>query len=174
MKILKLNQRGDDSSSESFRLLIAFVLAAAILVIIINMINTTQKQSILISDQKLKEGSQSAAKSVGTSKKIPFIIEGLMLTGTITKRKMSQYSGLDTNCITLVPGTGIESQSNGDIKIKASSLKMNVWAYCDFFNNNANWEIYEYVPNSATYETCPIYCVFFFNKKPECSLYNNC
>jgi len=169
MKILKLNQRGDDSSSESFRLLIAFVLAAAILVIIMNMIASTNKQSILISDQKLKEGVQSAAKSVGTSTKIPFIIEDLMLTGTITKRKISIYSGMDENCIGLIGGQGLEYLDNGDLRIKADNLKMNVWAYCDFWGTNQDvpTEI-DFVPNS---ENCKTYCVYFFNKKPENSLY---
>ncbi|HOW29755.1 MAG TPA: hypothetical protein PK685_03765 [archaeon] len=173
MKILKLNQRGDDSSSESFRLLIAFVLAAAILVIIMNMIASTNKQSILISDQKLKEGVQSAAKSVGTSTKIPFIIEDLMLTGTITKRKISIYSGMDENCIGLIGGQGIEYLDNGDLRIKADNLKMNVWAYCDFWTASGDMpdEIFDPISFAPNSENCKTYCVYFFNKKPENSLY---
>jgi len=172
MKILKLNQRGDDSSSESFRLLIAFVLAAAILVIILNMVNTTNKQSILISDQKLKEGVQSAVKSVGTSTRIPFVIEDLLLTGTITKRRLSTYSGMKEECIGLIGGQGLEQQENGDLRIKASNLKMNVWAYCDFWDSDPPGDIYNAVPNLEQ-EECPTYCVYFFNKKPANSLYEN-
>ena len=173
MKILKLNQRGDDSSSESFRLLIAFVLATAILVIIINMVNSTNKQSILISDQKLKEGIQSAAKSIKTSTQIPFIIEDLMLTGTITKRKISTYSGMDENCIGLIGGPGLEYLDNGDLRIKADNLKMNVWAYCDFFQTTMPDEIDSEIDFNPTHEDCPTYCVYFFNKKPLNSLYGN-
>ena len=177
MKILKLNQRGDDSSSESFRLLIAFVLAAAILVIILNMVNTTNKQSILISDQKLKEGVQSAVKSVGTSTRIPFVIEDLLLTGTITKRRLSTYSGMKEECIGLIGGQGLEQQENGDLRIKASNLKMNVWAYCDFWNTSSGIpeEIEDNVHSSFNLYSaeCPTYCVYFFNKKPSNSLYEN-
>lgn len=171
MKILKLNQRGDDSSSESFRLLIAFVLATSILFIIMNMVTTTNKQSILISDQKLKEGVQSAVKSVGTSTKIPFVIEELMLAGTITKRKISIYSGMDENCIGFIGGQGLEQLSNGDLKIKASNLKMNVWAYCDFWQSSFPEEIYGTINNSVSSSECPTYCVYFFNKRPSPSLY---
>ena len=178
MKILKLNQRGDDSSSESFRLLIAFVLATSILFIIMNMVTTTNKQSILISDQKLKEGVQSAVKSVGTSTKIPFVIEELMLAGTITKRKISIYSGMDENCIGFIGGQGLEQLSNGDLKIKASNLKMNVWAYCDFWDTSSGIpdEIEDNVDNHFDLHSavCPTYCVYFFNKRPTCNLYNNC
>jgi len=175
MKMLKLNQRGDDSSSESFRLLIAFVLAAAILVIIMNMIDNTNKQSILISDQKLKEGVQSAVKSAGTSTRIPFIIEDLMLTGEISKRKISNYSGMDENCIGLIGGPGIEVTGNGNLKIKARHLKMHVWAYCDFWPHQFPTEVITVMNLSIiTSEQCPIYCVYFFNKKPTCNLYNNC
>lgn len=172
MKILKLNQRGDDSSSESFRLLIAFVLATSILFIIMNMVTTTNKQSILISDQKLKEGVQSAVKSVGTSTKIPFVIEELMLAGTITKRKISIYSGMDENCIGFIGGQGLEQLSNGDLRIKTSNLKMNVWAYCDFWDTTLPREIEENIDHFNLYHAeCPTYCVYFFNKRPSPSLY---
>lgn len=174
MKLIKLNQRGDDSSSETFRLLIAFVLAAALLVIIMNMISITNKQTILISEQKLEEGLQSAVKSVGVSTRIEFIIDDLMLTGVIGKKKISQRSGMSEECIGLIGGQGIETLNNGDLRIKSSHLKMNVWAYCDFWQSSFPDEINEaMIHSNPSSDVCPTYCVFFFNKKPSSSLYKH-
>ncbi|MFA5746245.1 MAG: hypothetical protein WCX82_00065 [archaeon] len=170
----KLTEKGDGESFETFRLLIAFVLALAVLVIIISMVNSTNKQAILISDQKLKEGLLSAAKSPGTSTRIPFIIEDLMLSGTISKTRISNYSGLDGNCIALVYGAGItplNPNTNDILKIKASRLEMNVYAYCDF-NDGDHPDVAE-DQISTDSVVCPTYCVFFFNKKPDDSLYHS-
>lgn len=172
IKLYKLNQKGDDSSSETFRLLIAFVLAAAMLLIIMNMIETSNKQTILVSKQKLKEEIQSAAKSTKTSTKIPFIIEDLILTGNITKTEISSYSGLDEECIGFISGPGIEVLSNGTLKIKKRHLKMNVWAYCDFWKGSINSdEINRAINLNVSRDDCPTFCVFYFNKKPDPEIY---
>jgi len=179
---MRLNKRGDSESFETFRLLIAFVLAMAVLVIIVSMINSTQKQSILVSEQKLKEGVLSAVKSAGTSETIPFVIDDLMLSGTISKTTFYNYTGLDTNCMAFVGGPQLlpvpESANNPlGLKIKPRYLKMNVYAYCGFIVTGDS--LPSGFPTDTTsqiiqdQDTCPTYCVFFFNTKPNCALYNN-
>lgn len=168
----KLNQKGEDSASDVYRLLIAFVLAVAILVIIMNMINSIQKQSIIISNQKLKEGVQSAVKSAGTSATIPFIIEDLMLSGNIAKTTFRNYSGLAEECMAFVYGPGLEP-INDDInvlKIKGRYIEMDVWAYCNFMDIKDPPDVSgdQINPDNVA---CPAYCVFFFNKKPDASIY---
>jgi len=177
MRAIKLSQKGDSSSGEVYRLLVAFILAAAVLVIIMNMIATTNKQTIIISEQKLKEGVQSAVKSVGTSTKIPFVIEDLMLTGTITKDKISTYSGMPKQCIGFVGGQGLVLLENGNLKIKSNTLELDLWAYCDFWDSSGR--LPEELDDLMNYEfrpgnDCQTYCVFLFNKKPSCELYDNC
>ncbi len=176
---LKLSRKGDSESFETFRLLIAFVLATAVLVIIISMISSTNKQSILISEQKLKEGVQSAVKSAGTSAEFPFVIEDLMLRGTISKTTISNYSGLSKECIAFVGGSQmIPTDVNVDgLRIKPSYLKMNIWVYCNFQSNNqtlplslSSLSVDRQINQDS--DVCPRYCVFFFNRKPE-GLYNS-
>lgn len=175
----KLSKKGDDSASEAYRLLIGFVLGAAILVIIMNMINSTQNQSILISNQKLKEGLVSAVKSTGTSAKIPFVIEDLMLKGNISKTTIKNYTGLSEECMAFVAGPRLFSENDFNIiRIKTRYLKMNVWAYCDFMPSGSLDLPDELDDNTKLQltedpEICPTYCVFFFNVKPPENLYNS-
>ena len=112
---LKLNQKGDDSASEAYRLLIGFILGAAILVIIMNMINSTQNQLIIVSNQKLKEGLISAVKSTGTSAKTPFVIEDLMLKGNISKTTITNYTGLPEECMAFVAGPKLFSVNDYNV-----------------------------------------------------------
>lgn len=177
---LKLNSKGDDSASDVYRLLIAFVLATAVLVIIINMVTSVQKQSIIISNQKLKEGVQSAVKSAGTSAKIPFVIEDLMLSGNLSKTTIKNYSGLSEECMAFVHGAGLEpiDEDNNVLRIKGKYIEMDVWAYCNIDSsqipNNLNSKYNDAVMQIENDEgVCPIYCVFFFNKKPDPLIYDS-
>jgi hypothetical protein len=173
----KLSKKGDDSASEAYRLLIGFILGAAILVIIMNMINSTQNQSILISNQKLKEGLISAVKSTGTSAKTPFVIEDLMLKGSISKTTITNYTGLPEECMAFVAGPRLFSENDFNIiRIKPRYLKMNIWAYCDFMPPGTTQLPEGLDTNTQGQLTpdpndCPTYCVFFFNIKPDNGLY---
>jgi hypothetical protein len=175
----KLSKKGDDSASEAYRLLIGFILGAAILVIIMNMINSTQNQSILISNQKLKEGLISAVKSTGTSAKTPFVIEDLMLKGSISKTTITNYTGLPEECMAFVAGPRLFSENDFNIiRIKPRYLKMDVWAYCDFMPSGMT-QLPEGLDSNTKMQleqdqdVCPTYCVFYFNIKPSDELYNS-
>ncbi|HPV66273.1 MAG TPA: hypothetical protein PK655_02360 [archaeon] len=176
---LKLNQKGDDSASEAYRLLIGFILGAAILVIIMNMINSTQNQLIIVSNQKLKEGLISAVKSTGTSAKTPFVIEDLMLKGNISKTTITNYTGLPEECMAFVAGPKLFSVNDYNVlRIKTRHLKMNVWAYCNFMPSGEGSlldELDSTTQSQLTQDTsvCPTYCVFFFNIKPPEGLYTS-
>ncbi|HRS42926.1 MAG TPA: hypothetical protein P5530_03605 [Candidatus Diapherotrites archaeon] len=176
---LKLNQKGDDSASEAYRLLIGFILGAAILVIIMNMINSTQNQLIIVSNQKLKEGLISAVKSTGTSAKTPFVIEDLMLKGNISKTTITNYTGLPEECMAFVAGPKLFSVNDYNVlRIKTRHLKMNVWAYCNFMPSGSNQLPDALSPDTKLQLTqdrsvCPTYCVFFFNIKPPEGLYTS-
>lgn len=174
----KLSQKGDDSASEVYRLLVGFILGAAMLVIIMSMVNSTQNQTVLISNQKLKEGLISAVKSAGTSAKTPFIIEDLMLKGNISKITISNYTGLPEKCMAFVAGPKLFSENDYNvIRIKGRHLKMNVWAYCDFLpphTGSLPRELDDSIQGQLTEDpnVCPTYCVFFFNTKPPEDLYH--
>jgi hypothetical protein len=153
---------------ESYRLLIAFVLALAFLVVIYSMIQTLNQKTILISEQKFKEGIISATKAVGISTKKEFIIEDLVLSGIISNRMLENYSGINRDCFLLVPGPGFkETEASKILNIKGNFKKMDIYTYCDFESNtvssinNYKIEIYNSDPD------CPVYCIIFFNKKPN-------
>lgn len=172
----KLSKKGDETAFEAYRLLIGFILGAAILVIIMNMINSTQNQSILISNQKLKEGLVSAVKSAGTSAKTPFVIEDLMLKGSISKTTITNYTGLPEKCMAFVAGPKLFSEGDFNIiRIKPRYLKMDVWAYCNFIKMATNLpdQLDANTKSQITQdpEVCPTYCVFFFNIRPSYELY---
>ena len=171
----KLNQKGDSEAFESFRMLIAFVLAAAILVIIINMVNNVNEKSVQISTQKLSEGIISGVKSVGTSARIPFVISDLLLRGTIDRRTIQNISGLNKECVFFIAGAGVDKSNNGEyISIKGTK-KMDVYVYCN--QTDSGFEVvssnYSEVSNNLTTEDCPTFCVFFFNERPKAALYDS-
>lgn len=173
---LKLSQKGDDSASESYRLLIGFVIGLAMLVIIINMINSIQNQLVLVSNQKLKEGLISAVKSTGKSAETPFVIEDLMLKGNISKTTISNYTGLPKECMAFVAGPKFIPENNNNVlTIKSRILKLNVWAYCNFMPPHEE-SLPEQLDSIGTQldhdqSICPTYCVFFFDVKPPQGLY---
>lgn len=169
---------------ESFRLLIAFVLMTAVLVIILSMVHRTNTTTIIISTQKLDDGFLSASKSPGASTKTPFVIKDLKLSGIISKRSLSNTSGMDPNCIFFKIGPGIKELNNGDAQITKKYLKMNVTVYCDFKENVDNGTVPQYINNiitstpshsSHTIDECnsQTYCVLFLNSAPPTEIYNN-
>lgn len=179
----KLNQKGDSEAFESFRMLIAFILASAILIIIINMVNNVNEKSIQLSNQKLSEGIISGVKSVGTSARVPFVISDLLLRGQLDRRTVQNLSGLNKDCVSFVAGPGVTKSDNGEfITIKGNYRKMDVYVYCNQTAHNGLNVVNSFYPEVYTdltrngnnpLDICPTFCVFFFNKKPVNDIYNN-
>jgi hypothetical protein len=130
-RFLKFSKKAQ--AFESFRLLIAVILALAFLIIIYSMIQSINEKSILISSQKFKEGIISATKSVGISTKKEFVIEDLLLSGIINTRTLENYSGIDSDCFLLVPGPGFkEDEESRVLNVQGKFKKMDVYTFCDF------------------------------------------
>lgn len=168
MKFLK-NKKGQ--AFESFRFLIAFVIAVAVLTIIYTMVNTINQRSIIISTERLQEGSISASKSIGTSAHHPFHLEDLMLTGRISSQQISNYTGMNKDCIYLDGGPGLDVVIEGEeYLIKKSHLKMDVYFYCDFTSSPIIDETETNVITSKIYSdyinNCPTFCIVYLNKAP--------
>ncbi|MCK9292586.1 MAG: hypothetical protein WCY27_00685 [archaeon] len=163
MKLVKHTERGQ--AFEVYRLLIAFIIAVAVMSIIIVMVQKTNKESILLSYQNLEQGFISATKSPGTSSKMPFVIEDLKLKGMITKKKLSTISGLKEECIIFDAGPGIEKT---DIGVEINKiLKFDTTVYCNFGNVDIlETPIIQLLENN-TLENCPVYCIVFMNKNPK-------
>jgi len=166
IRLFKLSKKQKGQAFESFRLLIAFILMAAVLAIIIVMVNKTNQNAIIISTQKFEEGFISASKSPGTSTKVPFIIEDLRLKGIISKKRLATISELQEECIGFDLGPGIIDFPNG-AEIERGSLKMDLTVYCGFRG--------EYIAGIGNINTdnCPTYCVLFLNKSPPSDIYSN-
>jgi len=161
-KILKLNEKGDEAF-ESFRLLIAFALATAVLVIIIVMIGRVNNQSIIISTAKFEEGVISASKGPGVTTETPFIIEDVMLSGIISKERISKLTGYSKNCLVFITGPGFDNQGEY-VEINKKFIKTDVYVYCGFG---------DVVPSEINImtATCPTYCAIYFNMNPPNGLY---
>lgn len=174
---MKFKEKGQ--AFESFRLLIAFILMTAVLVIILSMVHRTNTTTIIISTQKLDDGFLSASKSPGASTKIPFVIKDLKLSGIISKRRLANVSGMDPNCIFFKLGPGLKKLNNSDAQIIKKYIKMDVTVYCDFKENtnNAPSEIYSIILNASghTIDNCyaQTYCVLFLNSAPPSTVYTN-
>ncbi len=156
---------------ESFRYLIAFVIAVAVLAIIYTMIGTINQRSILISTERLKEGALSASKSIRTSGENPFKLEGLILAGRISSQQIANYTGMDKDCIYVDGGVGLEEVEKGvEYIIRRNQLKMDVYFYCDFtddpFIDNDN-EVDLIVNSISSGSDCPTFCIVYLNKSPS-------
>jgi hypothetical protein len=167
---IKLSKKAQ--AFEAYRLLIAFVLALAFLVVIYSMVQSINEKSLLISNQKFKDGIISATKAVGISTKKEFVIDDLLLSGTISTRKLENYSGIDKECFKLVPGPGFKEDTASNIlNIQGKFKKMNVYTYCDFedapITDDEINEYHDIIYDSTELKQCPVYCVIFFNKKPN-------
>lgn len=157
------NKKGQ--AFESFRLLIAFILAIAILAIIYTMVAKVNKETVIISTQKFEEAVRSASKSPGTSSVVPFVIEDVVLEGAIDKHRLGLITGLSEECLSLQAGPGITVTTRGVDILK--KLKMNVYVYCNYQNAEINNVDMSYIVNTTiTSSTCPTYCVIFMNRKP--------
>jgi uncharacterized protein (UPF0333 family) len=172
-KIFTSKKKGQ--AFESFRLLIAFILALAVLVIIYSMIRTTRQNALFLSNQKFKEGIVSATKAVGASTKEPFMIKDLQLSGIITTSTIESYTGIDRKALYLVSGVGFSEQSDENkAYIDGRYKDVDVQVYCDFLSNTP--DISDQVENGDLIQTIKttidsrdpdsdIYCVIALNKK---------
>ena len=163
-KKISLNEKGDDEASEYFRLLIAFVLATAVLVIIIVMVGRVNNQSIIISTAKFEEGIISASKGPGVTTQTPFIIEDVMLSGIISKERISKLTGYSKECILFKSGPGFDNSSTDFISINKKFMKTDVYVYCGYYGDEG-----AIILNTST--DCPTYCALYFNTRPDSSLY---
>jgi len=161
-KKISLNQKGDEAF-ESFRLLIAFALATAVLVIIIVMVGRVNNQSIIISTAKFEEGIVSASKGPGITTQTPFIIEDVMISGIISKERISKLTGYSKDCIAFKAGPGFEV-TDDYVKISKKYIKTDVYVYCGFG---------DLVPPEIPImnNICPTYCAIYFNMTPPSGLY---
>jgi len=161
-KKISFNEKGDEAF-ESFRLLIAFALATAVLVIIIVMVGRVNNQSIIISTAKFEEGVVSASKGPGITTQTPFIIEDVMLSGIISKERISKLTGYSKECIAFKVGPGFE-EADEYVKVNKRYIKTDVYVYCGFGDN---------VPGEIPImnNTCPTYCAIYFNLTPSSALY---
>ena len=163
------NKRGQ--AFESYRLLIAFAIGVAVLTIIYAMVTAINQRAILISVERLREGSLSATKNIGNSE-TPFYLKDLMLSGRISSQQISNYSGMPYECIYLDAGIGLTEVIDGEeYKIDKSSIKMDVYFYCDFtdapdVSDTATEVIIKNIKNN-TNGTCPTFCIVYLNKYPS-------
>ena len=177
----KLNKKGQ--AFESFRLLIGFILALAILSIILFMVQKTNQNSLVVSSQRLQEEIQSASKSAGVSSKIPYKIKDIKLKGNITTSKYLRKTDLNHECIYFHPGPGLEYLNNprGDIKtVRDKSITMHITIYCNFDTSkiagieggDALVTSGETGDTKGVREACPKYCLVYFNSSPPKEIYN--
>jgi len=167
MKLIKYKERGQ--AFEVYRLLIAFVIAVAVMSIIVVMVQKTNKESIILSYQNFEQGFISATKSPGTSSKMPFVIGDVKLSGIITKKRLSTISGLKEECIFFDAGPGIE-ETNIGVEIKKKVLKFDTTIYCNFGSVTVDNEIGSLLNGAG--EECSVYCIVFMNKSPNPDVYS--
>jgi len=169
LKLIKNKEKGQ--AFEVYRLLIAFVIAVAVMSIIIVMVQKTNNESIILSTQNFEQGIISASKSPGTSSKIPFVISDLKLSGSITKKRISDITSLNKDCIFFSAGPGIEKTNLG-VDIKQKSIKMNATVYCNFGNAEFKPKIIPYLTSDSVSD-CSVFCVIFMNQIPPKEIYSN-
>lgn len=172
-KLIIVSEKGQEAS-EAFRLLTAFIVALAILGIILAMIHKVDQQTLLVSTERFEEGIVSASKAPGTSAVIPFLIQDIVLKGTISKLRLSNLTGYSKECLIFQLGPGLELDAQDNAIVLKDKLKMDVWVYCNFGGDN----VYSLPGLSGGQQidldelsNCPQFCLIFMNKKPPQEFY---
>ncbi len=167
------NKKGQ--AFEAYQLLIAFIVATAILGIILVMVNKTNNQAIIISNQKIEDSFLSAINSPIVSMEKPFAVEDVLVSGIISHAKYEQLGNLEPGCFGFIVGPGILKESYG-VQIQKKYLKTDVYFVCgksgmssrDLTNINIYSEITTGanapIPNPDSCED--LFCVMYINKKP--------
>jgi len=159
---------------EAYKLLIAFIIAVAVLGIILTMVNKTNNQALIISDQKIEDAFISAINSPVISMEKPFIVKEVLVSGIISYAKYENLGGLEPGCFGFIVGPGVSLEAYG-AEIESRFLKTDVYFSCGFnmnVNNLQNTETYFEITTGAnspidTIEECEkLFCVMYINKRP--------
>jgi len=160
---------------EAYQLLIAFIIATAILGIIVMMISKTNSQAIIISNQKIEDAFTSAINSPVISMEKPFVVKDVLITGILSYDRFEQISGIEEGCFGFIVGPGITLQPYGAV-VDKKYLKTNVYFSCGLKGmdiDNLPFEIYPGVSGNSPFEKNPsndcerLFCVMYINKTPE-------
>lgn len=160
---------------EAYQLLIAFIISVAILGIIIMMVNKTNDQAIIISNQKIEDAFISAINSPIISMQKPFVVKDVLVRGIISNSRYENLGNIEEGCFSFIVGPGVKLENYGAV-IDKKYLKTDVYFVCglsemspfdlddpDTFNQitmgtNAP------LPN---YNDCErLFCVMYINKIP--------
>jgi hypothetical protein len=154
---------------EAYQLLIAFVIATAILGIIIMMIGKTNNQAIIISDQKIEDAFLSAINSPIISMEKPFVVKDVMITGIISYDRYQNLAKIDEGCFEFMVGPGVVLENYGDV-IDKKFLKTNIYFSCgikDMDSSLISRDIYPDLFDSNPADNCEKFCVMYINKMPK-------
>ena len=128
------------------------------------MVGRVNNQSIIISTAKFEEGVVSASKGPGITTQTPFIIEDVMLSGIISKERLSNLTSYPKKCIHFESGPGFDNTSLDFISINKKYLKTDVYVYCGYSGD---------IGASALDidDDCSTYCAIYFNARPPSNFY---
>ncbi len=161
---------------EAYQLLIAFVISVAILGIIIMMVNKTNDQAIIISNQKIEDAFISAINSPIISMDKPFVVKDVLVRGIISHSRYEQLGNIEEGCFSFIVGPGVKLENYGAV-IDKKYLKTDVYFVCGLsgmsISDLTNTETYSEI---TTYANAPIndpddcerlFCVMYINKIPK-------
>ncbi len=167
------NKKGQ--AFEAYKLLIAFVIAAAILGIIAVMISKTNNQAVVISYQKIENSFSSAINSPIISMEKPFVVKDVLISGIISYNRFEQLGNIEPGCFGLITGPGITKEAYGAM-IEKKYLKTDIYFRCGLGEMNDSLipnDIWPGVTNYEPFDQDPtilcekLFCVMYINKIPS-------
>lgn len=160
---------------EAYKLLIAFIVAAAILGIILTMVNQTNNQALIISNQKIEDGFLSAINSPIISMEKPFVVKDVLITGFINSSRFEQLGNIEPGCFGFITGPGAKKQDFG-VEIESRRLRTDVYFVCGLSGMDTSLISYEIWPGNqsigAPFNQDPasncenLFCVMYINRIP--------
>lgn len=167
------NKKGQ--AFEAYKLLIAFIIATAILGIIVMMINKTNNQAIIISNQKIEDAFLSAINSPIISMQRPFQVKNVMISGIISSARYQQLGNIEEGCFGFMTGPGVKKEDFGVI-IEKKFLKTDIYFVCGLGGMETDkilFEIWTGTPGDRPFEDNPsvecedLFCVMYINRIPK-------
>jgi hypothetical protein len=166
-----MNYKGQ--AFEAYQLLIAFIIAVAILGIIVMMINKTNNQAIIISNQKIEDAFLSAINSPIISMDKPFFVRDVMVSGIISSARYEQLGNIESGCFGFLTGPGVINHDYG-VEIEKRFLKTDVYFVCglsEMVAPSGNDTYLEITTGSNRaiddIDNCErLFCVMYINRKP--------
>jgi hypothetical protein len=167
------NKKGQ--AFEAYKLLIAFIIATAILGIIVMMINKTNNQAIIISNQKIEDAFLSAINSPIISMQRPFQVKDVMISGIISSTRYEQLGNIEEGCFGFMTGPGVKKEDYGVI-VEKKFLKTDIYFVCgleDMSDSDIILEIWQGVPDDSPFDSNPstncedLFCVMYINRIPD-------